>query len=151
MNLSRTELTHNWLGNIGPQTSQQAEPLWINPGLNSAKCAQANLHSRKKMQAKIKDPTFSPNPCKQGKSHQHQSYKPSYVHGQSQTNLKHILTTETRKTVFGVFFYEHFIHIMYKLPSLIWPNCGDVMAELVLLDRYPALKINSLHNFLLPV
>lgn len=37
-------------------------------------------------------------------------------------------------------FYEHFIHIMYKLPSLIWPNCGDVMAELVLLDRFPALK-----------
>ena len=43
-------------------------------------------------------------------------------------------------------FYEHFIHIMYKLPSLIWPNCGDVMAELVLLDRFPALKFTfSMH------
>ena len=34
-NLSGNELTHNLSGNIQPQLSQLAEPLWTDPGVKS--------------------------------------------------------------------------------------------------------------------
>ena len=45
-NLSGNELTRNLSGNIRPQSSQPAEPLWTDPELNSGISARANLASK---------------------------------------------------------------------------------------------------------
>ena len=65
-NLFGNELARNLSGNIRPQSSQVAEPLWTYPGI---KTGQTNLHlKKKKAQAEVNGRTFSQNPRKRGKS-----------------------------------------------------------------------------------
>ena len=42
------ELTGSILGNTRPQSSQLAEPLWIDLGVKSGICAPADLNNNKK-------------------------------------------------------------------------------------------------------
>ena len=61
-NLSGNELTCNFSGNTRPQSSKLAEPLWIDPGLQSG-INVYELISTLKRQGMNGQP-FSPNPCK---------------------------------------------------------------------------------------
>ena len=73
-NLPRNKLTHNSSGNIRLQLSQPAEPLWTDLGLMSgiSMCELLSTSKKKKKHRQEMDgQTFSPNPCKQGKSHHH--------------------------------------------------------------------------------
>ena len=63
-------------GNTQPQTSQLAEPLWTDPGLNSGISVRELISTTKKKMRRrgMNCGTFSPNPRTRGKSHhQHQS------------------------------------------------------------------------------
>ena len=73
-NLSGNELTRNFSGNIQPQSSQLAEPLWTNPGLKSGISACEVIFTLKKTKQcrwVMNGWTFSQNLCKQGKTHHH--------------------------------------------------------------------------------
>ena len=69
-NLSGNELTRNSSGNTWSQSSQLAEPLWTDPGLQSGISffARADLHFKKKKKHRqgMNCQTFSQNPCTQG-------------------------------------------------------------------------------------
>ena len=55
-NLSGNELTRILSGNIRPQSSQLAEPLWTDPGIKSGISVRvANLHTQKKKIKKRKE------------------------------------------------------------------------------------------------
>ena len=62
-------------GNIRPQSSQLAEPLWTNSGMKSGISVReliSTLHFKKKKKKPWREMhgrTFSPNPRKRGKSH----------------------------------------------------------------------------------
>ena len=58
-------------GNIWPQLSQHAEPLWTDPGIKSG-ISGHELISTSKSRRAMNGRTFSPNPRKRGKSHCHQ-------------------------------------------------------------------------------
>ena len=71
-NLSGNELARNLSGNIRPQSSQLAEPLWTDPGIKSGISVHELISiSKKKEKHKrgLNGPTFSQNPRKRGKSH----------------------------------------------------------------------------------
>ena len=52
-NLSVNELTHNLSGNIRPQSSQLAEPLWVDPGVkNGIRVCELIYFSKKKNKKK---------------------------------------------------------------------------------------------------
>ena len=75
-NLSRNELTRNLSGNIWPQSSQLAEPLWTEFGIQSGINVSELISRLKKTKQKrlgwgMNGRTFSPNFCKGGKSHHH--------------------------------------------------------------------------------
>ena len=53
-NLSRNELTPNLSGNIQPQSSQLAEPLWTDPGIKSAFSVHELISTSKKKKKKRK-------------------------------------------------------------------------------------------------
>ena len=86
-NLSGDELTRNLSGNIRPQSSQLAEPLWTDPGIKSGISVRelistSNIKERKKNKSAggggIIDRTFFPNPRKRvKKSHHHTSLSQS--------------------------------------------------------------------------
>ena len=71
-NLSGNELTRNSSGNIRPQSSQLAEPLWIDPGLLSGISVRELISTlKKKCRQRMNYRTFSKNPRRRGKSHHH--------------------------------------------------------------------------------
>ena len=68
------ELTRNSLGNTQPQSSQLAKPLWTYTSLKSGISVHELIFTKKKKKKHrrwMNRRTFSPNPCKRGKSHQH--------------------------------------------------------------------------------
>ena len=69
--LSGNEPTRNLSGNIRPQSSQHAEPLWTDPGMKSGisvrKLISTIKKKRKKEQWELHGRTFSQNPRKRGK------------------------------------------------------------------------------------
>ena len=66
----RNELTRNLSGNIQPQSSQLAEPLWSNPGIKSGIIVCELISTlKKKCRRGINGRIFSYNPRKRGKSH----------------------------------------------------------------------------------
>ena len=52
MNLSGNELARNLSGNVRPQSSQLAEPLWIDPGIMSGICVRELIFTSKKEKKK---------------------------------------------------------------------------------------------------
>ena len=75
-NLSGNVLTRNLSGDIRPQSSQLAEPLWTDSGIKSGISVRELITTSKKKKKKkrrreMNGRTFSPNPRKQGKSHHH--------------------------------------------------------------------------------
>ena len=50
-NLSGNELTRNLSGNIRPQSSQLAEPLWTDPGIKSGTSVRELISTLKKKSA----------------------------------------------------------------------------------------------------
>ena len=60
MLLSGNELTRNLSGNIRPQSSQLAEPLWTDLGLNSEISARELISTWKKAQAGNEWPNVLP-------------------------------------------------------------------------------------------
>ena len=61
-------------GNIRPQSSQLAEPLWTDPGVKSGNSVRELISTSKKKKKKAQagnGRTFSQNPHEQGKSHHH--------------------------------------------------------------------------------
>ena len=70
-NLSGNELTRSLSGNTRPQSSQLAEPLWIDSGIKSEISVRELISplKRKKRRHGMNGRTFSPNPRKRGKSH----------------------------------------------------------------------------------
>ena len=77
-NLSGNQLTRNLSGNIQPQSSQLAEPLWTDPGRKSGismcKLIFTSKKRRKKCRQGMNGRTFSPNPRLLGKSLHHHHY-----------------------------------------------------------------------------
>ena len=69
----KSELTLNLSGNIRPQSSQLAEPLWTGPGLKSGISVRELISTSEKEEKKpgrgMNCRTFSQNPCTRGKSH----------------------------------------------------------------------------------
>ena len=71
-NLLGNELTRNSSGNARSQSSQLAEPLWIDPGLKSGFSVHELISTLKKKRRRgINCRTFSKNPHTRGKSHHH--------------------------------------------------------------------------------
>ena len=72
MPLSGNKLTRNSSGNILPQLSQLAEPLWTDPGLKSGITVPDLIFSLKKKKKKhrrgMNGQAFSQNPRKRGKN-----------------------------------------------------------------------------------
>ena len=71
-NLSGNELTRNLSGNIRPQSSQLAAPLWTNPSINSGIIMGEPISTSKTKQKRrrgMNGRTFFQNPRKRGKSH----------------------------------------------------------------------------------
>ena len=61
------ELTRNLSGNIRPQSSQPAEPLWTDPGIKSGICVRELISTFKKNRRQgMNGRTFSWNPRKRG-------------------------------------------------------------------------------------
>ena len=52
-NLSRSELTRKLSGNIRPQSSHLAEPLWTDPGIKSGNGVRELISTSKKKKKKI--------------------------------------------------------------------------------------------------
>ena len=84
-NLSGNELTRILSGNIRPQSSQLAEPIWTDPCIKSGISVRvANLHFKKKKKKKkerkrkrrrgMNGRTFSKNPGARGKKHHHHDF-----------------------------------------------------------------------------
>ena len=72
-NLSGNELTCNLSGNTWLQSSQIAEPLWIDPDLKSGIILPEliSIKKKKKRRQGMNCRTFSQNPRTRGKSHHH--------------------------------------------------------------------------------
>ena len=71
-NLSGNELPCNSSGNALSQSSQLAEPLWTDPGLNSGISVLELISTLKKMRRRgLNCRTFSRNPRRREKSHHH--------------------------------------------------------------------------------
>ena len=69
-NISGNELTRTLSGNIRPQLSWLAQPLWTDPGIQSGISVHELLSTEnfsKKHRRGMNGWTFSQNPCKQGK------------------------------------------------------------------------------------
>ena len=66
-NPSGNELTFNLSGNIQPQSSQLAEPLWTGLGMKSGISVRELISTSEEKNGR----PFSPNPRKRGKSLQH--------------------------------------------------------------------------------
>ena len=65
------EVTCNLSGNIRPQSSQLAEPLWTDPDIKSAFSARELISTSNKWIHGRNGRTLSQTPCKPGKSHHH--------------------------------------------------------------------------------
>ena len=72
-NLSGNGVTRNSSGNARSQSSQLAEPLWIDPGLKCVISVRVLISTlKKKRRWGMNRRTFSQNPRTRGKSHHHQ-------------------------------------------------------------------------------
>ena len=71
--LSGNKLTRKLSGNIRPQSSRLAEPVWTDPGIKSENSARELISTLKKKQRRreMEGRSFSPNPHKREKSHHH--------------------------------------------------------------------------------
>ena len=72
-NLSGNEFTHNLSESIRPQSSQPAEPPWVDHGIKSRISVRKLISTskkKKKCRQGMNGQTFSRNPRKQGESHQ---------------------------------------------------------------------------------
>ena len=78
----RTQLTRNLSGNVRPQSSKLAVPLWTTSGLKNGIIARELISTKKKKKKRrrgMNGRTFSSNPRKQGKSHHHHHFASTWV------------------------------------------------------------------------